>query len=389
MLRILRIAIVLTLVIGSVAAMNTFENSFSIVDTCSANGTNVTWDMLNQTIDELKAWIDGNFVFLANYLNETNNRINETVDEIKQNLTGLLYGNATANISFAEYLLDRMNVTVNVDDITLEGVNESNVLGKLDVIIDALGYNSINETVYQDLDDILNGLKDKNGYYILKDSSTGISNLAVLAAEFLIPTLENQYNLSKQVNYTFNATKTVIENHHTTTRNFMSSEAEYIVEHAGDPWAMITGVLLIILIFYFVVYKKFLKPRLSPVVYPDDYKRGQQEGGQQQYQERPPPQEQQYYDQPQPERRNPVTKVLNRNIPPSCFKDGVTYSGNDFQCSTCKFQNECIDAKIRQQGERQHDQQDLALQGLQSTATPEIQSTAPDDFSDAFGELGG
>jgi len=376
MSRIFRCAIVLTLVIGSVAATNSFENPYCIVSIGSASGTNVTWEMLNQTIDELKIWIEGNFDFFSDYLNSTNNRINETVDEIKQNFSELLYGNATVNQSFSEYLLDNMNVTVNVDDITLEGVNETNVLGKLDTIIDTLGYNNSNSTVYQNLEDILGGLKDKNGYYILKDSS-GYSNLAVLAAEFLIPTIENQGNLSEQINNTFNATRAVIENHHTATQGFMATEAEWIAEHSGDPWAMISGILLIILTFIFVVWKRFLKPRFFPDYNEEEQLQMQRE---QQYHENPPlPQNQQ---SPTPRKQIPIMNRLNRNAPP-CYLDGITYDGNNLDCGSCRFRDQCMEVKIRTQGFQGQDQNQDTIQ--QGPKQPEVSNINPSaelgDFS--------
>lgn len=378
-------------------------SSFSFTQTAKADGQNITQEMLNDTIDELKDWIlsalttvegnlsgemsdietllSGEMSDIEALLNDSTNaildRISQSTETICNNVSFLIFGalNATnstnGTISLISYLDSRLNVSdwnvsVSIDNISLEGVNESSLLGKLDKIYAALGYNNTTATIYADLTSILTGLVDGSGNYILRNSE-GESSFYVVG-DLLVTSLGNQQLLSDQMTNETNTTINKIQTEASGIKNNVQTNAKWLAENTGSIWSIIAGLGIIFLLLWIFIIKPYLKKRnIDLGMYSDgeavsEFEHtqtvpGHKAGG------------------VASRMRNPfsLSTVSKNDEPPQCYRDGVSVDLlNQVACGSCPYVEECLRAKMNYEN---------SIEQEKLKAKPEHVSTSMDEIN--------
>ena len=279
---------------------------FSFVDTVSADGDNVTWENLNQTVDELKVFFITLFDIVFDEFDYINTRLNDSG----------IFASSGFNIS----------------------INNSKVLERLDVIEDYLGYDG-NATVYEDMAILLAGIVDGDGKYILRDEN-GNSILRYL--------FDNQDTLGRNQVYIIDK----IDSEHNDTKVFMNDVGANVKEkiddegaetrsNGGSIWSVISGLGIIFLLLWIF----FIKPRYFP-------RTNQSQGFSNN--NNPPDDELPLEDNHKKplslKRGNPLSISSHKvtDVPPDCFRDGIKFdAANDMECATCQLKSSCQEEKMR------------------------------------------
>ncbi len=284
---------------------------------------------------ELNESINNTIWSVVGMLNET---IRSAVISINENTSIFLFNETESNITFSEYIysmfnVSDMNLSVSVEDVTFEGLNESTIMSYLIRLEEGIGYHNASTTLYDDMTNLyefsFNSLCDLNGNYILRDPDGKSSFVAV--GELLITTLENQQTLQSTVVNQSNATRTVVRSESQGYKNFLESESEWIVKNSSSFWSMI-GALGI---FFLIAWVLFLKSRFGHLVDPGQHHEDERFPG-----------------RPTGLAALDPRKKGQSDEVPRCYADGETYSIHDPNCVSCRFEQDCIDAQIRMKEQR-------------------------------------
>ncbi len=275
-------------------------------------------------------------------------RIDAAVISINENTSVLLFGttNISNNMSLASHLesilnVSQMNLSISIDDVSLEGLNETSIMNSLKSIEDMIGYGE-NGSIYQDMGYVVSGLYDKDTRPILK-TADGTSSFHVLS-NFLVSafndTATNQQTLLQTTVDQSNATRNTVREESTGILKRISAEANNIIENVGGPWAFISAAILIFAMLYFFLWKKYLLPTYFPQL-------NELEGEYDNIEIRPTS------ESPPPAGAQGLKEMIpfhskNRG-PPPCYKDGQSYSlMENPRCAPCQYKNECAETKIFQ-----------------------------------------
>lgn len=317
MTRTLKLVLVCTLVICSVFVTQTYEINVFGMSSVSASDVNMTrmWDDFNQTIDDLKDWFNSTLLAFQNNLSSD---INESTEDI------------------IDYITERTNfsqLNITLEGVTIEGINESSVLGRLMAIEDALGYNN-NATVYEDISAILLGLVDNEGKYVLRDSA-GVSSF-FLMGEMMVNLNTNQGVILGQVVVEGNSTRTLVQGETTNIKSKIDATGEWIAANSGSFWSIISAVCMLFFLFWIFFLRRYLAGRYH------ESETDQSET------------EQRQLDNPgKPatmlDKFNPLKKTGSI---PRCYKDGVSYDPvSEPACGPCPYAFECESVKLNYQAD--------------------------------------
>lgn len=307
--------------------------------------------MLNEILANQSAILE-NQTQLSEDINQSYNDIEDRIDaaiiSINDNTSLFIFGttNISDNTSLSSELeqmlnVSQMNLSVSVDDVSFEGLNESTIISKLNSIRDMIGYGNTSSSIYTDMGYAINALYDKNNNPILKNED-GTSSFEVMAS-FLINAFEdstqNQQTLLNSTVMQGNATRNLVREESSDIQSRISSEATAVVDAVGGPWALIAALILILFTLYIIIL--WMKPGFLPNILP---------GAQPQPQQAAPAQDQ-YYEEEPPQQMGPERNLFGgmkkAQGPPPCYKDGVTYDlMQNPNCATCPYKNECAQAKI-------------------------------------------
>jgi len=335
MVRMFRIFIICTLVMGTMLVMNNDRIGMSFVESAKAE---LTWDQLNQTIGELKDYIDNKFDAF----------ISQTSEEL-------------------EYIMARLNETDY--NITLD-VNESDVINRLINIQDMLGYEG-DASVYEDIEAIMRGLIDSDGKYILRDTE-GNSILKYV--------IFNQVNLSE--NQQMIVEKIALEGNG--TRNYMDGVGADVNKYTKKQTQSINSdgliaTIIFIEVSFLLAWIFYIKPKyFSRARYETEYETDDAP-------EIPPNRQSQptgLTNFPSTQRANPLslhTGAGKKGPPPDCFKDGVSYDPVvELACGNCIYAQECQQVKMRVEAREEME--------LEREREKQMQNTSPASITGEIGQ---
>ena len=332
MVRTVRIFLILMLVAGTIFVTESSEEiPFSLTENVSAS-ENVTWDMMNQTVDDLKSW------FETVYLDKINLSISAMDTTIQGYLDEL---NNSIYLSLME-MADKMNFTV-------EEYNETTLMGRIANIESALGYFNTSASVYDDLSAVLAGLVDKDGGYILRNAS-GVSSF-YLMGEMMLTLNANQGVILDQIEIDGNISRGVMTGGFNDLEDNAETNAKWTAQNAGSEGLLsgIAAVGVIFILLWILFLKKYLAEHFGIGAIPMSNE------------------EQEEYEEERNQRRESSAPLFsknplkNRDEPPGCYCDGVTYNPHEEPaCDMCPYKEQCSSTKMefeaRQQLQQQVDQ---------------------------------
>ena len=333
------------LVFGSAGILQVTEKNIFIGSVEASSGTNVTWEMVNQSIEQFKIWFENN-VWIS--INSSISDIRNRLWQIELNITSLTVG---AKEDILSYLEDRLNVTQNItvtlDDIVLEGVNETNIIAKLNEISSMLGYSGKSSTVYDDMSMVILGLIDKNGDYILRND-TGVSSFYFLGKN-QVELSANQKTIVDKIIIEHNATRNLDNKNSAILQDGIAGATSAAKNAGGDGILAQVGAFCAIFIVMWIIFLKRYLTNKGILSSPNQYEYDSEQN--QEITERKLTPEEKLPDfSRNPVKVNPLK--LKEGEHPMCYRDGETYDIlNHAQCNYCPYNRECEATMIQHRGE--------------------------------------
>lgn len=307
MTRTLRFVVVLTLVIGTIGLVQTTDHEKIVASAQS----DFTWEQLNETILLLEDYIDQKF--------------NNSVDELKDYIDTKISFNTTGN-----------NTNINLEMDFDEEAILSAIENESATIRTMMGAYGSDETIYDDLSAILNGLVDKHGDYILEKSNG--ESMFTIVVDNQNTLSENQKTIVDKIEVEHNYTRANIESEHDSTRKEIDKAEKSIIAGMGDGlFSILAGLGVTFLIIWIFI----LKPRLQNS-YAEDAGYPEENNPAPEHKER-----KSIVDGIKA--RNPlrIRSVSAAEPPPDCYLDGKSYDPyNEMACNTCPYAKECEDKKL-------------------------------------------
>lgn len=335
------LATLIVTIIGSSDIATDVDALDSLLNNLTEEVNNMN-DSIQSSLDELNQSINNSLWSVYDLMNGS---IRGAVDSINENTSLYLFNETDTNLTFSEYIyglfnVSEMNLSVSVDNISFEGLNESNILAYLINIEEGLGYSDRNTTLYDDMTNLYefsyNSLCDLNGNYILRNSD-GVSSFYEMA-ELVLASIENQGIIHNEVINQSNATRSIMHTEANSVKDTIGTEASWIASNSNSLWAMVAAISSVFLVLWVL----FLKTRFGYLVDPSGNEENERFPGRATGLARLDP------------RKNQEQET------PRCYLDVEQYNPLDPNCVSCKLRADCIENQIKYKDRLEREEREKA-----------------------------